>query len=201
MIAALYVRADSVYKSMGLDAWDIERDAAKYSGPHPIIAHPPCRSWGRFRKLAKPRPGEKELGVLAVAQVRTWGGVLEHPQASSLWKACNLPLPRRGAVDEFGGFTLDVEQYWWGHKAKKRTWLYVCGCKPSDVPSMPIRISEPEYYVTPGNLRKGDAGYKPSITKSEREATPPEFAKWLADLAGKCKPIVSPKQWQRIPIQ
>lgn len=34
MIAALYVRRDSVYKSMGLDCFDIDRDATNWQGGH-----------------------------------------------------------------------------------------------------------------------------------------------------------------------
>lgn len=34
-VAALFVRADSVYKTLpGVDCWDIERDAMLYRGPY-----------------------------------------------------------------------------------------------------------------------------------------------------------------------
>lgn len=51
MIAALYIdAARGPYTNMpGIDAWGIERDATLYPGPHPVIAHPPCGPWGRFR--------------------------------------------------------------------------------------------------------------------------------------------------------
>lgn len=90
-VAALFVRADSIYKTMpGVDAWDIERDARKWPGGCPVVAHPPCRAWGRLRQFAKPRPDEKDLAPWAVEKVRRWGGVLEHPANSSLWIACGL---------------------------------------------------------------------------------------------------------------
>lgn len=81
----LFARRDSIYKSMGLDVWDIDRDARGYMGSAPVIAHPPCRAWGRLAHMAKPRYDEKELAIFAVNQVRRVGGILEHPEFSGLW--------------------------------------------------------------------------------------------------------------------
>jgi len=52
--AVLFARADSIYKQLDCDVWDQERDALRWPGGASIVAHPPCRSWGRLRKLAKP---------------------------------------------------------------------------------------------------------------------------------------------------
>lgn len=49
MIAALYVETDGAYFGLeGVDPWDEARDARKYAGPWPVVAHPPCQRWGRF---------------------------------------------------------------------------------------------------------------------------------------------------------
>jgi hypothetical protein len=43
-VAALFVETDGCYFNLpSVDPWDIERDARKYTGPHPVIAHPPCQ--------------------------------------------------------------------------------------------------------------------------------------------------------------
>ena len=191
-VAVLFARADSVYKSLpGCDVWDIERNALKFPGKAPIVAHPPCRSWGRLRWAAKPRDGERELAIRAVEMVRVWGGVLEHPKASGLWR--ELELPRPGAsTDLWGGFSLAVEQKWWGHSCDKATWLYVCGCSRAAVPPMPLNFAESKKVVTSSLYRKGDPRWKPHCTKEEREATPPAFAEWLVELAKRCAKISTP---------
>jgi hypothetical protein len=177
-IAVLFARPDSVYKTIPqCDVWDIERDARTWNGGSPVVAHPPCRAWGRLRQFAKPRPDEKGLALWAVNQVRRFGGVLEHPVASTLWPAAGLPGP--GERDRFGGWTLPVYQHWWGHRAEKATLLYIVGCDPKDTPPIPFRIDEPTHVV---QSRKR-VGYRPHITKAEREHTPLEFAMWLCELA------------------
>ena len=46
-IAALYVEKNGAYYGLdGVDPWDEERDARKYAGPWPVVAHPPCQRWG-----------------------------------------------------------------------------------------------------------------------------------------------------------
>jgi len=185
-ITILFVRTDSIYKTMAVECWDAERDATQYQGPGPIVAHPPCRAWGCLRKFARPRPGEKGLALWAVDKVRECGGVLEHPCGSRLWPEAGLPRPGKDG-DQFGGFTLDVDQHWWGHRAQKRTWLYVCGCKRNEIPSMPIRITQAPCVITNMHgLRSGMTGYRKEVTKREREATPKEFAEWLIEVASRC---------------
>jgi len=182
-IAVLFAKVDSIYKSIpGCDVFDIERDALNYQGPYPIIAHPPCRGWGNLRKMSNHTDAEKALGPWAIKQVQKYGGVLEHPRGSTLWEHARLPLPKEGQ-DQYGGFTISIDQYWFGHRAQKATWLYICGCSPSDVPQMPIKLGPPSHVVTNRHgLRAGMPGYRKEITKPERSATPLVFAEWLIDL-------------------
>ena len=186
-VAALFCRADSNYKAIpNVHVYDAERDARTYDGPFPVIAHPPCRGWGELRHMAKPRPDERNLARLSVALVREFGGVLEHPGKSDLWRAQQLP---RGADrDQFGGFSLVVDQFWWGHRARKRTILYIVGCAPADVPVVPIVLGEaPMICCGGGDRKKRNVTQKPAMPASEREHTPPDFCAWLVELARRCK--------------
>ncbi|WP_213629139.1 hypothetical protein [Pseudomonas sp. Pc102] len=178
-VAVLFARADSIYKTLpGCDVYDIDRDARTWCGGSPVVAHPPCRTWGRLRQFAKGRPDEKALGPWAVEQVRMWGGVLEHPAESSLFNHCRLPHPNE-FPDEYGGWTIEIEQFHWGHRAEKATWLYIVGCQPSDLPPMPRRPGRPTHCVRPTKSYPR----LPSITKAEREHTPAALAEWLVELA------------------
>lgn len=187
-VAVLFARSDSVYKDLnGVDVWDQARDARKWPGGMPVVAHPPCRAWGQLRHMANPRPDEKELAIFAVAQVRKFGGVLEHPKASTLWPVAGLPAP--GLHDAWGGWTLPIVQSWWGHRAEKATFLYIVGCVPAELPVFPMVLGEASHVIgSSGRRRDGSRlSGRPEVTKAEREHTPPALAAWLVDLARRCK--------------
>ncbi len=192
MVAALFVRSDSIYKTIeGVDAWDAERDARNWPGGMPCVAHPPCAQWGALSHMAHVKPAEKALALRAVEWVRKYGGVLEHPVRSKLWPVVGLPEP--GERDSFGGWTLVVSQRWWGHKAEKLTRFYIVGVEPKDIPPMPFDIGRAHYICAGGaaaNAREAKRRRqcapewrRPSVTKAEREHTPPALAHWLVELA------------------
>lgn len=187
-VAVLYARGDSCYKGMaGCDVWDIDRDARMWPGGSQVVAHPPCRAWGRMRNFAKPRGDEKALALHAVDMVRRSGGVLEHPAGSSLWAAKGLPKPGDG-MDEFGGWTLAAPQLWWGHRAQKNTWFYIVGATLADIPQIPFSMDLPTRFVSASaGKRKGSRGWMPAMRKAEREATPPLLAEWLVEVARVCR--------------
>lgn len=185
-VAVLFARRDSIYKKLGCDVYDAERNALGFSGGKPVVAHPPCGPWGCLRNKCQATEAEKALAPWAVQQVRRWGGVLEHPERSTLWEA--MQLPPIGKYDRFGGFTLKVQQHWWGHRARKSTLLYICGPRMRDVPPMPLTLREATHVVTSGYARSATKwsshrSNKPEISKSEREHTPIAFARWLILLA------------------
>jgi hypothetical protein len=182
IVAVLFARSDSIYKSIpGVDVWDEARDARRWPGGCPAVAHPPCRLWAKLRQFARAKDpvAERQLAIDAVRWVQEFGGVIEHPAESTLWVHCSLPSPGR-APDGFGGWTAEVRQCDWGHKAEKLTWLYIVGCHPDDLPALPPR-GEPTGVIKPqrGVPRDG----RKIVTKAEREHTPPALAEWLVDLA------------------
>lgn len=151
MIAALYVDADGPYFNLpGIDPWDQKRDARKYSGPWPVVAHPPCQRWGKMwfgsplvvkqTGVRKAKGDDGGCFVAALASVRKWGGILEHPWQSHAWPHFGLTVPPREGgwvkADEFGGWTCCVEQGQYGHYARKPTLLLVYGVAREDLPEL-----------------------------------------------------------------
>ena len=186
MIAALYVQTNGCYFGLdGVDPWDEERDARKYDGPHAVVAHPPCARWCQFAGMVEKRWGVKvgdDGGTFeaALASVRKWGGVLEHPAYSLAWEAYDLPKPirngwTRGLFDP--GWVTEVSQLAYGHRARKRTWLYYVGPKPPA-----LDWSEPLEFL---RAASDDQLYRrvELMGKRERSATPTEFRSLLLDLA------------------
>lgn len=144
MIAALYVETNGGYYGLpGIDPWDTARDARLYAGPHRVIAHPPCERWGRYWGGAPRKPHQYEMGddggcfAAALAAVRQWGGVIEHPKDSHAWRHFRLTRPIRTggwyAADDQGGWTCCVEQGHYGHFSRKATWLYANGIELPDL--------------------------------------------------------------------
>jgi hypothetical protein len=143
MIAALFVARNGCYSGLpDVDPWDQARDARLYTGPHPVVAHPPCQRWGKLwagQPLHIKRTGERKTKgddggcfAAALAAVRLWGGIIEHPAGSHAWPHFWLKEPPRSgawvAADFDGGWTCCIEQGRYGHYARKPTWLYAVGC-------------------------------------------------------------------------
>lgn len=188
MIVVLFVRVDSIYKTMsGVDCYDEARDARTWPGGCPVVAHPPCRAWSALAHLAKPAPGEMDLARFAVRVVRENGGVLEHPASSRLWRDQTLPDPGAGK-DAAGGWTMTVPQWWWGHRADKPTRFYICGCDPRDVPDVPFCLGDAPSVVTTSKRKceTPPSEWRERLGNREREATPERLAAWLVELARRC---------------
>lgn len=204
MIAALFVESGGCYfgEPWSIDAWDAQRDARLYSGPHPVVAHPPCQRWGRYWKgSVRANTPRYELGAdngcfeAALRAVRTYGGVLEHPQDSHAWAHFGLAKPPRVGgwvkADDFGGWTCRVEQGFYGHLSCKATWLYACrivrpelrwGSGPQRL--HPVALARHGYAKARRIGMIGMIGGKDKV--KIRNATPPEFKAILVAMARSC---------------
>jgi|SRR5687767_961902 len=181
-VAALFVDPRGCYAGLpDVELWDEARDARLYAGPHPVVAHPPCSRWCRLAGLVEARWGHKRgeddgCFASALASVRRWGGVLEHPAYSDAWAAFDLPRPVgagtwiRGLC---GGWAAQVDQGHFGHRARKSTWLYACR-----VPSLPSLC----LVSWCGNHVRSDE-QRERLGKREAKATPPAFRDVLLAIA------------------
>lgn len=187
-VAALFVaKGGSYYDLPGVDPWDVERDARRYPGPHPVVAHPPCQLWVNFAALnfkryggEHNRPGN-DGGCFesAFRSVRQWGGVLEHPAGSNAWERYGLPRPEGVGWSArwmpSSAWTCEVWQSAYGHRARKRTWLYFVGDEGPP---------ELDWTRNPGVAQVGWFDrIKPTLSKREAMSTPPAFRDMLLNLA------------------
>ncbi len=103
-VAVLWTMRGSVYETMsGVECWGVERDATRYDGPWPIVAHPPCGPWGRYKAVSRQ---SRTDGLIALLLAFRWGGVIEQPASSGLFRGGQL-----------------VAQCDYGHPAEKLTRL------------------------------------------------------------------------------
>ena len=207
-IAALYVEAGGAYFGVpSIDPWDEKRDARRYAGPGPVIAHPPCQRWGKLwagQPLWIKRTGERKIkgddnGCFAAAleAVRTYGGVLEHPWGSHAWPHFGLNVPPRSGgwvmADFIGGWTCCVEQGQYGHYARKPTLLYAFG---TDLPELKWGYTEAK--LDPAVVKRmglkrakrlGEVGARGGGTNSTpRIHTPQPFRDLLISIASSASP-------------
>jgi hypothetical protein len=203
-VAALYVADGGCYCGLpDVEPWDEGRDARTYAGPWPVVAHPPCQRWGKMyfgQPLTVKRTGVRKIKgddsgcfKAALAAVRRWGGVLEHPEKSHAWDYFGLNKPPREGgwivADFYGGWTCCVEQRSYGHYARKPTWLLVYGVR--DLPDLRWGKTEAQYdpaVVARMGLKRakrlGEVGARGGGTDSAaRIGTPLPFRDLLISIA------------------
>lgn len=197
MLAALFVETGGCYFNLpNVEPWDRARDARTYAGPWPVVAHPPCERWGRYWGGAPTTWPRLKLGndngcfASALASVRRWGGVLEHPEGSHAWRAFNLNIPPKDGgwinADFIGGWTCCVEQGHYGHRARKATWLYVHGFAPPPLKwgkSAATARLEDGFHSAEERRRAIKTGICQRLSKRQRAATPLPFRDLLLSLA------------------
>jgi hypothetical protein len=189
-VAALYVDPAGVYAGLpDVEVWDEARDARLYAGPWPVVAHPPCNKWSPLAYINQRRLPDYLVGddggcfMAALNSVETWGGVLEHPAGSLAWKRFTLAQPHRGSwqrpLFERPGWVTEVDQGAYGHRARKRTWLYYVGSEP---PELDWREAESDVIVS-GFLHRAGTDESRRVRPREASSTPIAFRDVLLEMA------------------
>ena len=190
-VVALFVDPRGHYPGLVTRWYDEKRDAMKYAGALPVVAHPPCQLWVNlacvnFKRYGGEhnRPGnDGGKFAHALACVRLHGGVLEHPAGSRAWAAYSLRRPEGIGWDWLGDdtqtgrseYVCEVWQSAYGHKARKRTWLFYSGSHPP----FDLRWERPTGTHQVGWFDR----IKPTLSKREASETPKAFAEDLVRLA------------------
>ena len=156
-VAALYVDPRGCYANLpDVELWDEARDARRYRGPWRVVAHPPCARWCQLSGLAEARTGRKR-----------------GDDGGCFWVV----------ADWEGGWTCQVEQGRYGHRARKSTWLYAVDCV---LPSLDWRgVYMVRTWARSRGVKAGREGTASCELQSRRErnATPEPFRDVLLDMA------------------
>ena len=192
----LFVLKNSPYKDLGLDCWDLDRNALLYCGNSPVVCHPPCQLWGRMAKVNYARWGGEHnkpgndggCFKFALDTVNRCGGVLEHPASSNAWEEYGLVKPVKKQWTQSGiGWVCEVWQSAYGHKANKKTWLY---CVSKEKPIDPIWDTPKGTHQIGFQDQRGKERNKPTLGKYEANATPTAFMEYLIALASNSQPTL-----------
>lgn len=188
-VAALFVQPKGCYYIDNIDCWDEKRDARLYKGNLPVIAHPPCQLWGNMAFVNYKRWGGEhnkpfnDNGCFASAleNVNRCGGVLEHPAKTRAFEKHGITKPNKTGWCKSGeGWVCEVWQSAYGHRANKSTWLYYRGNnKPFELLWDKIKGT----HQIGRQDQRGKLRNKPTLSKSESNATPIKFRDELIRLA------------------
>lgn len=203
-VSVLYIDPRGPYPELVADWWDETRDARRYAGSNPVVAHPPCQRWGRYWSGGPSAKRKYSLGddngcfAAALSSVRTWGGVLEHPEGSHAFRHFQIALPKWRQ-----GWLLSRENEWvccvaqgnYGHRARKLTWLLFVGAsKPPELDwSIPAPRARLDYGFHSAKERaERKSTVAPRVNSSRLSArenlvTPLPFARLLLELAANAR--------------
>jgi len=138
---------------------EIERDLGRYGASH-------------FGYMTTPEGAEL---VFQVKGVRVRLNV-KFPPLASFSRTEGRGLHRSASAA--GGWVCEVWQSAYGHRARKRTWLYAVGPRPPEL----------RWERTPGSAQVGWFDrIKPTLSKREASATPTAFRDALLDIARNCR--------------
>lgn len=190
-IAALFVsRKGPYWDRPDCDCWDEERDARKYMGQLPVVAHPPCASWcalAGLRQAVYGLPKGEDDGCFesALLSLRRCGGVLEHPAHSAAFRRFGVvyPTSREWQLNIGGYWVCAVNQAAYGHRATKRTWLLYVGRNPPSPLDWEKKIGTG---VVSGARNNCVRPMSDRVWSAEASRSPERFAEALINLAKNC---------------
>ena len=139
----------------------------------------------------------------ALASVRKYGGILEHPEATHAWPSFGLRAPEWNGgwipADNLGGFTCCVSQGHYGHDARKMTWLYLFGLPYDELPALKwgptfdkVRFEDgfPSAAARKEGMRdrRNNGLVENRLSHKARSRTPLPFRDLLIEVAATCDP-------------
>lgn len=178
MVNILFASKDSFYFQIpGLNVFDEKRNAESVERKGVFICHPPCAQWSRLRYFSNFNSRLKAYGPWSILLVRKFGGIIEHPASSLLFKKY-LPLPGQ-PPDKYGGFSLKITMHQFGASYHKPTWIYIVGINKKDLPAEPLNFSVISHSIS----NPGKRSALKEISKKERSLSPFPFIFWLVQVA------------------
>lgn len=176
----------STSKALSVGAWSgtLGSMPARTRLSHTLPVNDGAATWhgGPSARVRRMKGDDGGCFESALASVRRWGGVLEHPAASAAWAAFGLLEPPRAGgwvvADWFGGWTCCVDQGHYGHRAQKATWLYAVNV-PLPIltwgkSSRRVRLDE-GFHSAEERRRKIRTGTWQRLSARQRSETPIEF--------------------------
>ena len=134
-----FVSKKSNYRNYpGVTPIGLAENALLHPPQSPAIYHPPCRLFSKLRAFSNAPASEMYLAHWSMYFARCFGGIVEHPYDSLLWKIYNIN--QVNTLDEFGGFFTVLDQYNFGFPTRKRTGLYIVGISPNELPQQPLKL-------------------------------------------------------------
>ena len=188
-VAVLYAQHGSIYLALRAEGADLPivgylgspdlPDSRAYMGPYPVVAHPPCAPWGRLRGMSN--GADRDCGIAALNAVTAFGGCVEQPAWSTLFRAAGVAhVP--GMVDRWGGRIVPIpDARRLGGLTPKPTWVYMVGV-PQEVRYAAWRMYSQAVYHDPGAWCKVQ-----NMSKRQREATPGPMARYLVYCAARAE--------------
>lgn len=122
MVSVLCCHKRSIYKTMDVDCYDIDRDCRIFKGNNMVICHPPCRTFSKLRWHVKNKGDDLAIADFCIETLKKNGGILEQPARSTMLKKFGLHDP------------VYVDQFWFDYPVRKATWLWFFDCDPLTIP-------------------------------------------------------------------